>query len=277
MDCTKAKNYWTSAWEEKTHTTERAKKRIELAKKPELTPIEIDTTNMRACFSGNHGKYTAFLDDCSCEDFRRNRLPCKHIYRLAIELGAMEEAAESNRSTIPFPRSEQVSLSDTIDLVEALPEKAQKRLLEIAGNTKPDLRFQLKYHGIDELLRSGLVIETKPESRQIIWPKKGEIAKLLEQEGIAYDPKAKKDELQRICWEHLSEKAKELFESWIVVDVSPNFNRRKIHYYLHRKFSFSLFFNPETANTEKTPLLKTNLPNDEVTDELIRRGYYTRK
>lgn len=277
MDCIKAKNYWASAWEEKTHTTEHAKKRIELAKEPELTPIEVDATNMRACFSGNHGKYTAFLDDCSCEDFRRNRLPCKHIYRLAIELGAMEGAAESNRSTIPFPRSEQVSLSDTIDLVEALPEGSQKRLLEIAGNTKQDLRFQLKYHGIDELLRSGLVIETKPESRQIIWPKKGEITKLLDQGGIAYDPKAKKDELQRICWEHLSEKAKELFESWIVVDVSPNFNRRQIHYYLHRKFGFSLFFNPETASTEKTPLLKTNLPDDEVTDELIRRGYYTRK
>ena len=132
MDCIKAKNYWTSAWEEKAHTTERAKKRIELAKKPELTPIKVDTTNMCACFSGNHGKYTAFLDDCSCEDFRRNRLPCKHIYRLAIELGAMEEAAESNRSAIPFPRSEQASLSDTIDLVEALPEGSQKRLLEIA-------------------------------------------------------------------------------------------------------------------------------------------------
>lgn len=277
MDCIKAKNYWANVWDEKIHTTKHAKKRIELAKKPELTPIEVDTTNMCACFSGSHGKYTAFLGDCSCEDFRRNRLPCKHIYRLAIELGVMEETADSNCAAIPSPRSEKVPLSDTIDLVEALSEEAQKRLLEIAGNTNPNLRFQFKYHGIDELIRSGLVIETKPESRQIIWPRKGEITKLLEQEGITYDPKAKKDELQQVCLEHLSEKAKELFESWIVVDVSPNFNRRKIHYYLHRKFGFSLFFNPETATTEKTPLLKTELPNDEVTDELIRRGYYTRK
>lgn len=31
--------------------------------------------------------YSTSLSDCTCPDFQRRKLPCKHIYKLALELG----------------------------------------------------------------------------------------------------------------------------------------------------------------------------------------------
>lgn len=34
--------------------------------------------------------YTTTLSECNCYDFQNRKLPCKHIYRLAVELGIIE-------------------------------------------------------------------------------------------------------------------------------------------------------------------------------------------
>ena len=34
--------------------------------------------------------YTTTLNECNCYDFQGRKLPCKHIYRLAVELGIIE-------------------------------------------------------------------------------------------------------------------------------------------------------------------------------------------
>ena len=34
--------------------------------------------------------YDTSLSQCTCHDFQDRRLPCKHIYRLAVELGVIE-------------------------------------------------------------------------------------------------------------------------------------------------------------------------------------------
>lgn len=277
MDSTKIKELWEKAWSAETHATAHAAKRIASAKSSELTPVKIDFTDMYGYFQGRHGRYETFLDQCSCADFTRASLPCKHIYRLAIELGVLEEKVTNDKTAIPTPRTEQISLNDTIDLVEKLSKEAQKKLLIISGSKEPHLRFQYKYHNMAELLISELVVEIEPETPQIIWGRKDEITDLLNNFGIPHNQKAKKEELQKICMEHIPEKAKEKFDRWVEVMVSPDYNRRKIHYYLHRKLDFSLFWNPETGVTEKTPLLETTLPDDDVTGQLTQRGYYKKK
>ena len=66
-------------------------KRIEKAKEAKCAPISIDFENQTATFSGS-GKepYQTTVDTCTCRDFFVRRLPCKHIYRLRMELGSME-------------------------------------------------------------------------------------------------------------------------------------------------------------------------------------------
>ena len=65
------------------------KKRMEKAKEAKYQPLSIDYNAGTAVFAGS-GKipYETTLNSCTCRDFVVRRLPCKHIYRLRMELDA---------------------------------------------------------------------------------------------------------------------------------------------------------------------------------------------
>ena len=54
--------------------------------------FEIDKENKTAQFSSTSDLpyYNTSLTSCNCGDFEKRKLPCKHIYRLAVELGIIE-------------------------------------------------------------------------------------------------------------------------------------------------------------------------------------------
>lgn len=62
-------------------------KRIEKAKGAKMAPLSIDYVAQTAIFAGS-GKtpYTTTPTSCTCRDYFVRRLPCKHIYRLRMEL-----------------------------------------------------------------------------------------------------------------------------------------------------------------------------------------------
>lgn len=67
----------------------------------ELTPLSLNSADKSAVFAGSGGKeYKTTLDHCSCEDFAfslRSSSPCKHMIRLAMELGVFpREGMESD-------------------------------------------------------------------------------------------------------------------------------------------------------------------------------------
>ena len=63
-------------------------KRQKSALDKKLTPLEIDRENETGKFRGSKKDYCTTLSNCQCVDFGRRRLPCKHMYRLAMEVGA---------------------------------------------------------------------------------------------------------------------------------------------------------------------------------------------
>lgn len=75
------------------HNLPDQKKRIASAKTSACTPLSVSQTDAVGSFSGSHGTYETTLESCTCVDFVRRKLPCKHIYRLAIELGLLEGSA----------------------------------------------------------------------------------------------------------------------------------------------------------------------------------------
>lgn len=171
----RALDIWKKAWSAETHETEYAQKRIKSAKSAKMTPIKIDTEDLYGYFQGSHGRYETFLDNCPCGDFIRNRVPCKHIYRLAIELGLMEEKAESNINAVPTPKQEKVSIDEEIEIVESLSENAQYILKDIASsiNTKnPTYTIRLDTV-VEELINSGIIADTQ-EKHLIDFGKKPE-------------------------------------------------------------------------------------------------------
>ena len=55
---------------------------------PRLKPLKLNERDEVAVFRGAGGeRYTTSLKECQCIDFERRQRPCKHMFRLAHELG----------------------------------------------------------------------------------------------------------------------------------------------------------------------------------------------
>lgn len=65
--------------------------RMERAGSGKLTVKNIDKNARVAAFVGGRGeKYRTTLISCTCPDFKEREVPCKHMYKLASDLGIRE-------------------------------------------------------------------------------------------------------------------------------------------------------------------------------------------
>lgn len=85
-------------WEPSIHETVDQIKRIVNAKALSASDVQIDIANSKAVISGRSEEpYLVTLDSCTCFDFASRNLPCKHVYRLAFELGFLEDLPTLNK------------------------------------------------------------------------------------------------------------------------------------------------------------------------------------
>lgn len=108
-------------WESSIHERDEQLKRITSAKRADTTPSCVDKIYKTGIFEGS-GKtpYQTTLNSCTCADFARRTLPCKHIYRLAMELGKFEGSFDTGRNKNSLPED-----------ILALPLDAQIALHEV--------------------------------------------------------------------------------------------------------------------------------------------------
>jgi hypothetical protein len=82
-------------WDE-CSVSEAQETRMGRALDGKLTPLRIDESARIALYLGGTGKkYRTTLVSCSCPDFKKRRVPCKHMYLLANRL---------NCDNLPKPR-----------------------------------------------------------------------------------------------------------------------------------------------------------------------------
>ena len=70
-------------------SSEHQQRRMMRANTSDITIKEIDKENRFGIFVGER-TYRTTLESCTCPDFKERKLPCKHMYRLASELGLIE-------------------------------------------------------------------------------------------------------------------------------------------------------------------------------------------
>jgi len=80
---------WLS-WELEVHTDEEQVVRQGRAMTYPFSFELMDNNKARFSSSSILPYYDTTLTDCMCFDFQVRKLPCKHIYRLAVELGLIE-------------------------------------------------------------------------------------------------------------------------------------------------------------------------------------------
>jgi len=78
------------AWWDVNHTTADQSSRFSRGCSPSCTPHQIDKERGIAVFFGeDQPTYQTSIRSCSCTDFQQREIPCKHMYRLAMELGQL--------------------------------------------------------------------------------------------------------------------------------------------------------------------------------------------
>ncbi len=258
------------------HNSPDQQKRIASAKKSACTPVSVDQSACTGTFKGSSGTHTTSLDHCSCVDFNRRKLPCKHMYRLAMELGAFQTDFDSDKSAIVEPIGKREKLSKTIALVETLTADQQKLLLSIARRTSNNAPTTcIKWAPDIPALVDANLIEIVPEFTPcLVKYKKAELFALANSFGLTPDKKLLKPELISYIIENAQDQLLANPLSHTVVRICKHIRRRQVHMYLHRKWDTDDYYDGN-VNPCSTPLLETILPDDAVTDLLIQYGYYT--
>lgn len=271
----KAVELW-SKWSPELLNDEYAKRRIKSAQSNKLTPVKLDENDLYAYFQGAHGKYETFLDFCPCVDFVRSKRPCKHIFRLAMELGLLEVSFQSDEAAIPTEKSNIVSLQETVDKIELLSVSAQRALRDIANATKhTPCTIVDKDQIFEELLSSGFIECSKINARTFHYTTKEDLMLLLDKLNLYYDPNWRKNKLQEYCTRNYQKEMSCYFTEQTSVFIPTRYSKTKLYNYLNRKYADDLISDGKTL--KRVPYLETDLPEDDVTDQLIARGYYQRK
>ncbi len=91
MDTKQKWNTWNDC-----HTTTDQLRRIQRAREESYNIKYEDTVRGTALFIGGNGKYNVSLVECSCPDFKERKLPCKHMYKLAIDMKLLEADYEED-------------------------------------------------------------------------------------------------------------------------------------------------------------------------------------
>ncbi len=88
------------SWDISIHDAEGQDVRFDRAMYQRISILSFDSGSGKAVIQGTHGTYETTLDSCTCEDFQRRGLPCKHIYKLALSSGYSADAFYSARSDV---------------------------------------------------------------------------------------------------------------------------------------------------------------------------------
>jgi len=88
-------------WDVSIHGADGQDVRMDRALFQNIVIRSYDPATGTAEILGTHGNvYKTDLDHCTCEDFQRRGLPCKHIYKLALSRGYTADAFFSARSDV---------------------------------------------------------------------------------------------------------------------------------------------------------------------------------
>ena len=89
------------SWDVSIHGADGQDVRFDRALFQNIVIQSYDPATGSAEILGTHGDiYQTSLDRCTCEDFQRRGLPCKHIYKLALSRGYSADAFFSARSDV---------------------------------------------------------------------------------------------------------------------------------------------------------------------------------
>lgn len=132
-------------WPEELHLADDQIRRQKSALEKKLTPVSINREAETGIFKGSKGEtYEVTLENCTCGDFRRTKKPCKHMYRLAMEVGAFPglEYTQAGSTSRVFPE-------EVLERISSLPEEDQVEFARFCYHCGNDNEKGMQYLSTD--------------------------------------------------------------------------------------------------------------------------------
>jgi hypothetical protein len=266
-------------WDSSVHSEEDSVKRINSASKAVCTPASIDREAETGNFSGSSGEYKTSLSSCTCIDFIRRKKPCKHIYRLAMELNYIDCSfvGDSAQRILPKNSPKSVRFKEAAVIVDSLPTSAQLLLRDILHDIKFDKIIRpsvLKNEDLDCLISSGIVSEDYDARSLLAGYTRNNLNDRIATLGIPFKKNMKLSDLVNWCMDNIEDEIPNICSDRTTVIISEGFRNsmHKIYNFLVRLHDYKSYID---VNGEYVTVryLDTILPDDDVTEALISLGH----
>lgn len=278
------------------HALPQQQQRIASAKKAACTPVSLNASKYEGTFSGEHGIYSTTLRECQCMDFFYRRLPCKHMYRLAMECGVFDGGElESDVKAIVKPGSaakrKLQAFREIVAVLETYDEDVQNIIREMIGHY--DERNLYPCDNIipfGDAIRRGYIEVVKDDKKAIQLHTQKYTIEKLEESGFVFPEDLKKTKKARYEWclSHPDIVGNIVYADFAFLYISGplKISEKRIYTYLQRKFSdkvlrlrggkeYRIPFESEYSISvigDGKAVLHTEFPHDEITEALDQYG-----
>lgn len=263
------------------HDNEAQIKRLNSAKKAECTPLSIDHDECIGIFSGSSSDYKTSLMNCTCKDFTMRKQPCKHMYRLAIELGLINTDIKSDLSKVQKSvAAKSWNLEHAIEIIETLEPDLQIKLKEIimpALFKKQYIVPVRKFDGLSVIFDTNLIKEVNHPKIAIYILKRNELIKTLDNNNISgFKRNSKKEDLIQWVCDNVDNLEDIISPYTTCAEISEEFKKaaRKAYTYLIHKYDTEEIYDPDkdefirvTKNDESVYTIKLFDGNNLFTDK----------
>lgn len=241
-----AENKWFNTWDFTIHEMPEQIKRITSAKSTKTTPNTINAELQTGEFPGSGKKpYIATLDSCTCMDFIHRKLPCKHMYRLAIELDLLNEKANTGVN-----KNLELSLNEAVAELEKLNDKAQQEIKYFLYQSiyRKEHSFPIIFDETTISLKSCRLFDVSNSTDIALKAfKRNQMITILDEHNISgFKRNISLEALIKWCIENITD-IWSVFPEAAVLTFSDKFItvRNKTYKYLHRKFDWDSYYSDE--------------------------------
>lgn len=195
--------------------------------------LEVNSVNLENQ-TGIINSYNVSIAECTCRDYIMRRQPCKHMYRLAHELGLYRLCGTIQTNRLLLSRNEAKKI-----VFNELDTEERKLLFQIFYECifRKDYYILSTSISLDKLLCNA-ILESKFDpyllSKKL---SKLELITFASEHSISINKKLKKDEIIDTLQSAHNDILKQLFSNWTIITISERFipHARSIYNLLYKE------------------------------------------
>lgn len=267
-------------WDMACHSEADQIKRQISAQSAKCTPVFVDEIAAIGHFQGSSGNHTTSLKTCSCIDFNRRKKPCKHMYRLAMELNLMSGDIKSDIGALP---SSSIKIEDAITTIETFSKEQKELLYTVLCAMK--YQYHSEYAPVPKesdtilkpIIEAGILqLELNEPEFLLNTYRRNELNSRIADSNIdiKYNRNMKLVDLIEWCKSTLSkEQLLEVCSDKNIVSFTAPYLKSKHKMYLYLNRIHTIQSDLQIYNTFNLEYTQYQLPDDDVTALLKQFGY----